>query len=827
MSKIIHWRWLPIVAGLMMALCCCAGVAAGAPTDPVEITGPTEITEPGHYILKNSFYGAYNGTFITIGSNDVLLDGHGYTIMTNGTGSDRTGILVENRGNVTIANVYLNSFDEGCVVRGGTGVELLGANPLNCERVGIKLENTAGCTVHKCTISENKGPGLEIIEGAENTIFNNRFKNTENVRLSGQNIYVWNQTKTEGENILLGPYLGGNFWATPDGDGWSETHPDSDSDGICEEPFYLTENNVDFLPLHQSQPGAPDLRADFTANVTSGEAPLAVQFTDNSAGAPTTWAWDFGDGANSTEQHPSHVYAAPGPYNVTLTVSDGELTKTEARTWYIDVKESTSPAPLEANFSVDITAGETPLKVQFTDTSAGDPTTWAWDFGDGANSTEQHPIHYYQTPGTYNVTLTISDGTNDDTYVMPDSLEITPSSRPLMANFTAYETTGAMPFVVKFIDLSTGNPTAWSWDFGDNGTSDIQNPVHTYEEAGTYNVTLIASNGTANRTLTMKDYVTVEESAPKPIAANFTADTTSGKTPLTVHFNDTSTGNVTTWEWSFGDGTGSSSLQHPTYVYKKSGTYTVSLTVSDGETDDTLTRESYITVTTQSTRRSSSGGGGGGTSSNVGVRSGLNSGDSVVFTFKGLGVSEVKVTAADRIDGIRLSLKKASDEPEGLETAVYQYLLADMTYAMEDDIEEIVFSFDVLKSWLKDHDAGAGDIVLWWYDDETWQPLRTEVVKETNTRVYYQAVSPGFSYFAIAVGEGMTIIPEGALSESGLDAEETTVPEEPETTDSVLSEPTGNVTTTETTAQPASPGVVGVVLALLAVGLVVLFVRRR
>lgn len=830
MSKIMHWRWLLLVATLMMVLCCCAGVAAEEPTGAVVITGPTEITKPGLYILEDSFFGSYEGTFITISADDVVLDGHGHTIMTNGTGPDRIGVLVEgNVKNVRVASMYLNSFDEGCVVKGESEVELWGLNPLNCEDAGIKLEGAMGCIVDSCTITDNKGPGLEIIDGAANRIFNNKFVNAENVSISGPNTHIWNQTKTEEQNIIGGPYLGGNFWGSPDGDGWSETHPDTDGDGFCDEAFYLDNNDVDLLPLSLEQPPIPDLEAKFKADVTSGEAPLTVKFTDASTGGPKTWEWDFGDGNTSAKQNPTHVYATPGTYDVTLTVSDGKVTKTETRTGYIEVTEPAS-APPKAEFEADVTAGETPLTVQFTDTSAGDPTKWSWDFGDGANSTEQNPTHYYQTPGTYNVTLTVSDGDDDDTLVIPDYIEVTPSTKPLAANFTTNETAGAAPLIVNFIDLSTGNPTGWSWDFGDGGTSDLQNPIYTYEEAGAYNVTLTVSNGTANRTLTMEDYVTVGEPVPKPIAANFTADATSGKTPFTVSFKDTSTGNVTSWKWSFGEGMGTSSLQNPTYVYKKAGTYTVSLIVSDGETNDTLTRKSYITVTNPSTRRYSSGGGGGGPSSNVGVRSGLDSGDSAVFTFRGIGVSEVKITAAERIDGIRLSLKKASDEPEGLDTEVYQYLLADMTYAEEDDIDEIVFSFDVLKSWLKDHDADEGDIVLWRYHDETWQPLRTELVKETNTRVYYQAVSPGFSYFAIAVGEGMTIIPEGALSESSADAEETPVQEEPtETivTGTTPSEPSENATTTETTAQPTSLGVMGVLLALVAVGLVVLFVRRR
>jgi PKD repeat protein len=82
---------------------------------------------------------------------------------------------------------------------------------------------------------------------------------------------------------------------------------------------------------------APPPVADFSANVTAGPAPLAVRFTDTSAGDPTAWLWSFGDGATSTEQHPIHTYAAPGNYTVNLTVSTGTGSDTLSRPGYITV----------------------------------------------------------------------------------------------------------------------------------------------------------------------------------------------------------------------------------------------------------------------------------------------------------------------------------------------------------------------------------------------------------------------------------------------------------------------------------------------------------
>jgi hypothetical protein len=77
--------------------------------------------------------------------------------------------------------------------------------------------------------------------------------------------------------------------------------------------------------------------ADFGSNRTSGIAPLTVQFTDTSTGSPADWLWDFGDGTTATTQHPVHRYATSGNFTVTLTVTSGSASDTEAKPDYIRV----------------------------------------------------------------------------------------------------------------------------------------------------------------------------------------------------------------------------------------------------------------------------------------------------------------------------------------------------------------------------------------------------------------------------------------------------------------------------------------------------------
>ena len=142
------------------------------------------------------------------------------------------------------------------------------------------------------------------------------------------------------------------------------------------------------------------LTADFTANVTSGEAPLAVQFTDASTNSPTSWAWDFeNDGVvDSTEQNPTFTYTTAGTYTVNLTATNAGGSDAAVKTGYITVGSGGSggDAPV-ANFTANVTSGKAPLAVQFTDASTGTGTSWAWDFeNDGVvDSTEQNPTFTY------------------------------------------------------------------------------------------------------------------------------------------------------------------------------------------------------------------------------------------------------------------------------------------------------------------------------------------------------------------------------------------------------------------------------------------------
>jgi PKD repeat protein len=154
--------------------------------------------------------------------------------------------------------------------------------------------------------------------------------------------------------------------------------------------------------------------ANFTSNVTSGPSPLPVAFKDMSVNQATAWYWEFGDGQSSNEQNPVHIYEGAGNYTVNLTATNDGGTNTRSNIDYVTVYSPTSvPVPV-ANFTANVTSGQIPLAVSFTDSSSNLPDRWYWDFGDGTNSTIQNPTHVYTAAGNYTVSLNVSNANGSD-----------------------------------------------------------------------------------------------------------------------------------------------------------------------------------------------------------------------------------------------------------------------------------------------------------------------------------------------------------------------------------------------------------------------------
>lgn len=242
----------------------------------------------------------------------------------------------------------------------GSTIDQAGANSLlnntiSNNNIGISLEgDSSGNLVTSNRVELNKQYGVyikqvnsEVPYNGTNRFYNNIFNNTINffndtgnytgnyfiakaTNISdGKNTVALNTTKTSGTNIAGGSYLGGNFWAKPDGTGFSQNCNDWNTDGIGDLIYTASAYDIDYLPLvsmpKDRQPVFPI--ADFSTNVSSGYVPLSVLFTDLSQNA-TARVWDFdNDGvADSTGKTPVNIYPVSGTYTVNLTVSNANGT---------------------------------------------------------------------------------------------------------------------------------------------------------------------------------------------------------------------------------------------------------------------------------------------------------------------------------------------------------------------------------------------------------------------------------------------------------------------------------------------------------------------
>jgi len=339
-------------------------------------------------------------------------------------------------------------------------------------------------------------------------------------------------------------------------------------------------------------PPAPAITAGFYAFGHVGQAPYSVRFLDQSAGSPTAWTWDFGDGSTSTEQSPTHLFNCTGAFNVALNVSNDQASDTSIQ--YRCIIVNTVPM---ANFTANATAGSTPFTVQFTDQSS-DANGYQWQFGDGTTSTDQNPVHTYTQPGSYTVTLVVSSADYGSVYTQkPGYITVTD---PPTVGFSANATAGLSPLAVQFNESTTGSVQYFYWQFGDGSTSYDQNPVHVYDKAGKYTVSLYAIGSNGTQVKTVENYINVTAPvtpAPTtPTPVNTTATVTPTSTPTeqslpVANFTVTPQGtpgsiqilvtdtavNATSVRYDLGDGT---TTEYPNfrYTYSQAGTYTIKQT---------------------------------------------------------------------------------------------------------------------------------------------------------------------------------------------------------------------------------------------------------
>lgn len=230
----------------------------------------------------------------------------------------------------------------------------------------------------------------------------------------------------------------------------------------------------------------PVPQAGFIATPFMQQFPDATVTLSNTS-SPGNWshAWTFGDGGASQQQQPgSHTYGTWGAFTITLVVSGTACSDTATQVITI-----TPPLPTASFFGQG--EGCAPLTVSFTNTSL-QGLTYQWSFGDGGSSTADNPTYIYNVPGTYSVTLTaFGIGGSVNTFTKVDSVVVRPRAN---AFFVLQPTNVVVPTQPVFTYNLSANADQFTWDFGDGTISNGFNPTHYYQQAGTFDVMLIANN---------------------------------------------------------------------------------------------------------------------------------------------------------------------------------------------------------------------------------------------------------------------------------------------------------------------------------------------
>lgn len=326
---------------------------------------------------------------------------------------------------------------------------------------------------------------------------------------------------------------------------------------------------------------APTLSANFTADITSGESPLTVQFTDSSVNA-TSWKWDFdNDGiVDSEEQNPSYIYTIGGTYSVKLTVGDGTSIDYELKTDFVSIVEGTPGLAL-------------PFEEKFEYSDKVLPSHFM-QINENNNNYEYSVSSIIDIEGDYSCAVYSGGYAAENWFILP-KLAL-PADKDINFSFSVRK--GEYGYAEGFEVLVSTTGTDKS-DF--TAISELTLvPSSYYSSDYTYDLSDYANSNC---------YIAIKHSSDEgyrfaiddilvkaSLVAEFTTDKVSGPSPLVVKFTDTSVDAVK-WEWDFdNDGTVDSELQNPTYTYTEAGSYSVKLTINDGTESAEITKPAVISV---------------------------------------------------------------------------------------------------------------------------------------------------------------------------------------------------------------------------------------
>ncbi|MDD1676410.1 MAG: PKD domain-containing protein [Methanomicrobiales archaeon] len=646
------------------------GVDTGGGRPEIHATGGTGVTLSADGIVLDGFaildtlYGVQINSMRNTVSNNLVVARPGvgmYGIRASGGGENQILDNEVSGYNVPTSTgyaIYLLAGSQDNIVQGNTATD---------SKRGILVWSSSGPaqvanTISRNTFSNNEWDGICLWNVAGNTVIEN------NVEGNGVGIRIW--PSTGGNNLYLNNIEGntinaidessGNVWENPVpqsywyddsqrtgvlGNYYGEySGADTDNDGVGDTAHVINATAADPHPLmgpwswqSSSIDYVPSLlppNADLSANPVAGTAPLVVTFIDLSGGENiAAWNWSFGDGVwfNTTDLHlrnPEHIYADAGTFDVSLMVTNAAGSDTAERASLITVTGTNNPPVLDPiGPKSGLVGAEIAFTVSGSDPDAGSALSFdAQDMPEGAYFDSWYrwftwtPVAGQAGVHTVNFTLTDIAGAGDFEQVIITVEPAEPgNSAPVLAEIG---NRSVSPGSLLTLTIGAEDPDGdilsyYALDLPANATFVTETGVFTWTpvagEEGTYEITFMVADAEREDEETITITVGELPAITPPVAA-FSNSPVSGYAPLPVAFTDLSTGEPTTWNWSFGDG-GTSAEPEPTHTFTSPGSYDVSLTV----THSTGANTSRVTgaVVVQQSSSSSGGGSSGGSGSHV------------------------------------------------------------------------------------------------------------------------------------------------------------------------------------------------------------------
>ncbi|MFK7921709.1 MAG: PKD domain-containing protein [Bacteroidia bacterium] len=332
-------------------------------------------------------------------------------------------------------------------------------------------------------------------------------------------------------------------------------------------------DTTSIVPITIAQP-----LSSIAADTTSIDCPpLPVQFSaTNLSGHDFDWLWDFGDGNTSVAQNPTKLYTVAGDYTITM-ISTAPTGCADT----VTLSQQIQIGGPSGDFSFTPDNGCPGTQVAFTAQVNNPAINFQWDLGGGVLTTTPNPVQTYHQAGVYQPLLILRDTGGCEVFLpSSDSLVI---FEPPQADYGLSDAVACDSTTIFFADSSSSNVplTSLFWDFGVFGTSTQSNPSVFYNQLGTYPLTLMVEDSLGCRdTLSVAQQILVAASPN----AQFMPSDSVGCMPLGLSFMDQSAAqnaSLQNWDWTFGDGAGTSSQQNANYLYQQDGSFTVQLLITD------------------------------------------------------------------------------------------------------------------------------------------------------------------------------------------------------------------------------------------------------